>query len=41
MTLNNKLYLINPTNLEYPLYLVSWQATKFQLEWSQVKFPKV
>ena len=41
MTLNKTFHPVNPTNLEYPLYLISWQATKFQLEWSQVKFHKI
>ena len=30
-----------PDNLEYPLYLISTQATKSQLEWGQLKFYKV
>ena len=41
MALNKEYHLINATNLEYILYLISWQAMKSQLERSQVKFHKV
>ena len=41
MALNKEYHLINATNLEYILHLISWQAMKSQMEWSQVKFHKV